>query len=483
MSKGEERDFRLRPRKPPIPQQRDERLAWAAAFRTIVHFARTSRAVKAEGRARGGRSSAAPRNQRCAMRVTYARNVVKGHWRAHGRYITRESASGESTAVGFDQTQQSIDVPSKLERWQAAQDARLWKIIISPEFGERLDLTRLTRDLLSRIEKDLHTQLEWVAVAHFNTEHPHVHVALRGVAQDGGEIHLARDYVKSGVRAIAEDLCTRQLGHRTEMDALESERREIREKRFTSLDRMIMRQATPSADDPYSTVTISLSKDSVGRVSHSGIRQQHILGRLTVLEDMGLARPADGGGAWNVNADLESVLRAMQRTADRQKTLRAHGAVLSDDRLAMGVVDFHQKPAVEGRVVVHGEDEQSGRRYLMLEGVDARVHYIEYTPEMEAARARGELRTNAFVRLRRVFIDDEATVEVGDFGNAESLLKDRKHFRAKAEALLKQGIAPVEQGWGGWLGKYHQALARAAMDIEYPAREKPKRRERSLDRR
>jgi type IV secretory pathway VirD2 relaxase len=412
--------------------------------------------------------------------VTYARNVVKGHWRAHGRYITRESASGEST-VGFNQTQQSIDVPSTLERWQAAQDARLWKIIISPEFGERLDLTCLTRDLLSRVEKDLHAQLEWVAVAHFNTEHPHVHVALRGIAQDGGEIHLARDYVKAGVRSIAEDLCTRQLGHRTEMDAVEAERREIREKRFTSLDRMILRQATPSADDPYSTVTISPSYGSVERGSHSGVRQQHILGRLTVLGDMGLARSADGS-AWNVNADLESFLRAMQRTADRQKTLRAHGAVLSDERLAMGVFDFHQRPSVEGRVVVHGEDEQSGRRYLMLEGVDARVHYIEYTPEMEVARARGEMRTNAFVRLRRVFIDEEATVEAEDFGNAESLLKDRKHLWPKAQELLNQGALPVEQGWGGWLGRYHSALTQAAADIQYTKRQRPETRERSRGR-
>jgi type IV secretory pathway VirD2 relaxase len=99
--------------------------------------------------------------------------------RAHGRYIARESAAAGSPAIGFDQNQHGVDVPSTLERWQAAQDTRLWKIIVSPEFGERLDPTRLTRDLMGRMEKDLHTQLEWVAVAHFNAEHPHVHVALR----------------------------------------------------------------------------------------------------------------------------------------------------------------------------------------------------------------------------------------------------------------------------------------------------------------
>jgi hypothetical protein len=63
----------------------------------------------------------------------------------------------------------------------------------------------------------------------------------------------------------------------------------------------------------------------------------------------------------------------MQRAGDRQKTLKAHGAVVSDKRLPAGIVDFRQIPSVEGRVIVHGEDEQSGRHYLILEGVDAHV--------------------------------------------------------------------------------------------------------------
>src|SRR5215475_9529654 len=111
-----------------------------------MHYARSSRALKRAGRSRGRRPSAIPKAQRCAIRVTYARNAVKGHWRAHGRYIARENAAGASTAVGFEQKQHGVDVVSTLERWQAAHDARLWKIIISPEFGERLDLTRLARE-------------------------------------------------------------------------------------------------------------------------------------------------------------------------------------------------------------------------------------------------------------------------------------------------------------------------------------------------
>src|SRR6266852_2679920 len=103
---------------------------------------------------------------------------------------------------------------------------------------------------------------------------------------------------------------------------------------------------------------------------------------------------------------------------DRQwswKEDRALARRLRNSRLksSASVEDIdYQTP--RGRVLVHGEDEQSGRRYLMLEGVDARVHFIEYTTEMEEARARGELRTNAFARLRRVLINEEPVVRVED---------------------------------------------------------------------
>jgi type IV secretory pathway VirD2 relaxase len=371
----------------------------------------------------------------------------------------------DPTATGFDVTTRGLDVAATLEGWQSARDQRLWKIIISPEFGERSDLTQLTRELMARMEKDQATQLEWVAVGHFNTEHPHVHVALRGVSKNGEEIRLPRDYVKSGLRSIAEDLCTRQLGHRTEMDAFEAERREIREKRFTSLDRMILRGAEPNSEDPYSTLAVIIGDRTFG--NRGSARQQHVMARLAVLSDMGLASHS-GGDKWRLRADAESILRAMQRAGDRQKTLKARGALLSDERLPVDVLDLRQTASVEGRVLVHGEDEDTGRRYLMLEGVDARVHYIQYTPEMEEARGRGELKRNAFVRLLRIFVDEEATLQVEDLGDSESLLRKRAHFEGKARELLRNGILPDEQGWGGWLGQYQRELVNAVPSVVRP---------------
>ena len=86
----------------------------------------------------------------------------------------------------------------------------------------------------------------------FNTEHPHVHVALRGIRDDESALDLPREYIRHGIRAIAEDLCTRQLGHRNDMDALASERREIQGRRFTSLDRAISRANSAEVADSAS---------------------------------------------------------------------------------------------------------------------------------------------------------------------------------------------------------------------------------------
>ena len=245
----DERGFRLRPPKPRTA--RSERAVWATGFKLLMHYARTSRRARNRRVSGGKRGGRRPYLQRCSVRVTYVNNKTRGQWKAHGRYLARESATEEQDpgTVGFTITDERIDIAAQLEQWQKAQDERLWKMIISPEFGDQTDLKRLTGDLLRRMGEDLGTELNWVAVEHFNTEHPHVHVVVRGLRTDGAALRMSRDYIQKGIRTIAEHLCTCQLGYRTELDAMEAERREITETRFTSLDRRFMREAAnPSAD-------------------------------------------------------------------------------------------------------------------------------------------------------------------------------------------------------------------------------------------
>ena len=230
--------------------------------------------------------------------------------------------------AAFNDKADALDIASALAEWQGSGDERMWKVIISPEFGERVDLRKLTRELMARMGRDLGIVPEWAAVTHHNTEHPHVHVALRGVDSNGRSLRLDREYIKNGIRGIAEDLCTRQLGYRSEKDAAESSAREIREHRFTSLDREISlrRDDEAAAGDTFQLVLSRSSADP------NRLRQQYIAERMKVLESMGLAASA-GPDVWQVRRDFETVLRAMQRANDRQKTMAAHGALVSDERL------------------------------------------------------------------------------------------------------------------------------------------------------
>jgi hypothetical protein len=48
---------------------------------------------------------------------------------------------------GFNDKGDAIDLTTALDGWQRSGDERMWKLILSPEFGERVDLQRLTREL------------------------------------------------------------------------------------------------------------------------------------------------------------------------------------------------------------------------------------------------------------------------------------------------------------------------------------------------
>ncbi len=399
----DERKVRLRPPKPRRPT--DERIAWSSGFKLLMHYARSTRKARNRGTYGGKGRSTRPYLQRCAVRVTYLNNKTRGQWKAHGRYLARESATHENPVegVGFGREDQKIDIAARLENWQRAGDERLWKLIISPEFGDRADLRRLTADLMERMEKDLGTDLEWVAVEHHNTEHPHAHVVVRGLRSDGDRLaheprlHPARDserrrapmhspdWVSDGARCgrggAARDLGVRDLHHST---AGSCGKRRI-----------------PTRISAHEYFEVVRNPTEAGLSETARLRTQHEASRLAVLHRMGLAE-STGGASWLVRRDSEQVLRAMQRSADRQKTLAAHGALLSDDRLPMTTLDVRDLTSIDGRILVHGEEEASGRSYLMLEGTDGQVYHIYRTPEMEELRSQRGLQTNSFIRLRKL---------------------------------------------------------------------------------
>jgi hypothetical protein len=175
------------------------------------------------------------------------------------------------------------------------------------------------------------------------------------------------------------------------------------------------------------------------------------------LQKMGLAERL-GPHQWSVQADFEKVLRTLQLSGDRQKMLAAHGALLSDKRLPLQVTTIRQLQSVAGRVLLHTEDEQTGRRYMLVEGTDAKVHLIYHTSAIEEARGERKLAVGNFIRIEKRFTNKKPTLFVDDLGDANVLLQNSSHFDKEADLLLRRGVREVQPAWGGWLGQYQEKL-------------------------
>ncbi|WP_282129984.1 relaxase/mobilization nuclease domain-containing protein [Roseobacter litoralis] len=113
---------------------------------------------------------------------------------AHLRYLERDGVTrdGEKGQV-YSADADIADGRDFLDRGR--DDRHQFRFIVSAE--DAIDLSELrqtTRDLMTQMEADLQTRLDWVAVDHYNTGHPHSHILVRGVTDDGTAIYHRLDY-------------------------------------------------------------------------------------------------------------------------------------------------------------------------------------------------------------------------------------------------------------------------------------------------
>jgi type IV secretory pathway VirD2 relaxase len=398
--------------------------------------------------------------------VQYVASRSPGGWRAHGRYLSREGAQREGVrGLGFDASGQDVVIEDRLGTWQKAGDRRLWKVILSPEEGHRLDLREHTRGLLATMEADLGTRLEWVAIDHHNTAHPHVHVALRGRDDAGRTLAIPAEYVREGIRARSQALATRTLGYRTPQDRERARERAIEAPHFGELDAILERRAGEGRG-------LSFEGPLPSEASAQTLRLQ-LIGRLKYLESLGLAEQT-GTRTWNLSELHRPGLRQIQLMRDVQKSVARGDVLLTDPGAAQAVVHLRPGESVRGRVAGATFGDVEERVFLVIEASDGRALLLPESADIERRGSAGGLQRGVVVTVEGHGEGEGRAArwtEVYEHGRFEELEQAAEVGNVLDVAVLERAVGEAPEpvpslSRRGFDTRWEAALARRAKALE-----------------
>jgi len=442
--------------------------ALAAAERAGGHVTKSG-GITASRRSRFGRGRVASvranrlltsRSRLTTVKTRVVRNTGRrATLRAHLNYLRREGVTrdGERARM-FGPDTDDADVKAFTERCE--DDRHHFRFIVSPEDAAQMsDLKTFARELMRQAEKDFGTKLDWVGVGHWNTDNPHVHVILRGRADDGKDLVIARDYISNGMRARAQDLVTQELGPRSDLDIRRSLEDQVEADGWTPLDRQLVRDASR-----HGIIDVA---PSAGRKPDDYLPQK--VGRLRKLESLGLANQI-GPGQWVIVDDAESTLSGL---AERGDIIKRMNRALTEQSIERGASSYvlsgeNLTDPIIGRLIDRGlDDELKGTAYAVVDATDGRTHHIKL-PDLAAAgdgpvgsivelrrfedargrervalAVRSDLDLNAQVKAsgatwldRQLIAREPAALGSGGFG-----AEVRAAMECRAEHLIEQGLA------------------------------------------
>jgi type IV secretory pathway VirD2 relaxase len=356
----------------------------------------------------------------------------------HVAYLKREGVTRDGAdARMFDA--QSEDADSRAFAERCEEDRHHFRFTISPEDAARLsDLRTFTRELMTEAEGDLGTKLDWIAVDHWNTDNPHVHVLVRGRADDGRDLVISRDYISHGLRARAADRVALELGPRSEREISSALEREVEAERWTGLDRALR----AAADEGGGVADLRPGSP----VEDPELRRL-MVGRTAKLERLGLADQVSPG-CWILKPGLEQTLRDLSIRGDIIKTMhRAMG--VAGREADLGGFALHGDRVTDrvlGRLVERGlHDELRGSAYAIVDGIDGRTHHLQFsTLEMT-----GDAKVGAIVEAR-AYQDDKGYDRLSLAVRSDLTLQEQVVARGATwldRQLLSRDIA-TESGFG-----------------------------------
>lgn len=253
-------------------------------------------------------------------------------------YLTREEGGGSARFAFYDRASDTVDAKAITTGW--SEDPRHFRMIVSAEDGAALgDLKPFIREVMAGLEAKLGTKLEWLAVNHHDTDNPHTHVLIRGRRPDGQELFIPSRLVASGIREQAQEIVTRALGPRLDVDL-------VRE-RFADISRMAV---TP------------LDRELAG-AAHAGVlmpSRPDLIARLDRLEAWGLAER--GAAGWRLEDGLAARLRVMAAHEDVVRTV----ASVQPGRAPRLVLEADRNAPVVGELIHLGRVDEIGDQFLAV---------------------------------------------------------------------------------------------------------------------
>ena len=418
--------------------------ATRAAGHTGQRFGAGSRAGRSAF-GRGRRAALALSRPSASRRVTVKARVVR-HGGAkvgaaplarHLLYLRRDGVTRDGAEARMFDARSEADERAFAERCEG--DRHHFRFIVSPEDANQIQSLRtLTRELMADAEHDLGTRLDWVAVDHWNTDNPHVHVLLRGRADDGEDLVISRDYISRGLRGRAEARVTLELGPRSELEIASALRADVEAERWTGLDRTLRALADGNA---------GLVDLRPGRAEEDPETRSVLVGRADKLERLGLAETV-APARWRLAPELEPTLRAL---ADRNDVIRTLHRTLArsggePDIAAFTLHGEEPLDPVLGRLAARGlHDELKGTAYAIIEGVDGRSHHLRFSSlDLTSDGALGaivEVRPYGDARgRRRLSLAVRSDLALDDQVGAQGATWLDRQLVARAPAIAERGF-------------------------------------------
>jgi hypothetical protein len=313
--------------------------------------------------------------QKCIAKMQYSGSIY-AHRVQLEKYLTREGTDRDGNAAELFGTD--------LEEYKKNMVGKNFRIFLSPE-SSNVDTEILAKKFIKKLEKQTGYKLYWQGACHFNTAHPHAHLLINGVDKQGREVTIPRDIVKTFMRETARNLCTAQIGLRTQKDFDRDREQELGSPRFTKLDNYIQEISGGSGGQRISANDLFKDRDRV-------------LARLETLRKLKLCVYENNG--YTLRKNWQEDLKANSRY---NTFLRAREGLQYTEAPDLKIYTGEQG-VVTGKVtkIYRPDDDASDNHAVILETLDGKAYFIPFLrePKIYDKKIKSSLKEGGMITLK-----------------------------------------------------------------------------------